>query len=503
MAIFGKIKKAFGLQETEFDDEEALDLPSASVTPLAKRSLAAQAASETSESNVKPDMKSKAVNELPQYPSPAPETIFGSVVELFNENLPDFIKQSVDRDKQTALIYQRLDESTKEYISQLESIAQQRTEAQWATERQRLKSEMDTLQTRSKQVEDSNAEWKEQKLSAERQKRALSERVHDLEKMIATFEAEREQFELENKSLVNKLRAATILEDDLQSLQKDNEALRNQVNKLQSTDSTTLPDTELTNKLEATIQEKDKEISSLKEELIKIEKQAEQMSNDISVLKKKTEIADAMINDLNQRASTAQKSVTEREAEILTLTSELDSLRNAGQSVGSNDRVVKELEAEKSQLKSELDSAMETISSFDETLDQFENIKLAKDKQIAQLQENIKQKDAEINDATKEIASLKSTIENNLKLQAESEQMLREEIESMRKNEVTKPKRSKRKPKITSIDESLDDTDWLIATPPEGTNARPTVISDSEFGYQEPPKRKESPSDNSPQMSLW
>ena len=62
----------------------------------------------------------------------------------------------------------------------------------------------------SKEVEDSS-EAKKQQLSAERQKRALTDKVRELEKQLADISAENEQYILENKSLVNKLRVTQVL----------------------------------------------------------------------------------------------------------------------------------------------------------------------------------------------------------------------------------------------------------------------------------------------------
>ena len=61
-----------------------------------------------------------------------------------------------------------------------------------------------------------------------------------------------------------------------------------------------------------------------------------------------------------------------------------------------------------------------------------------------------------------------------------------------------------RKPKvrISAIDETIEETDWLIATPPAGKKTTQTRQEDSnEFGYKEP-DRKITP-DHPAQMSLW
>ena len=107
-----------------------------------------------------------------------------------------------------------------------------------------------------------------------------------------------------------------------------------------------------------------------------------------------------------------------------------------------------------------------------------------------------------IEEKDEEISSLKATVDNNIQLQAASEALLREEIERLRKSPESTPRTKRKKTaQISSIDESLDDTNWLVSTPPEGINARPGGVSDSEFGYQAPQHRDEP--NNPAQMLLW
>lgn len=505
MAIFGKIKKAFGFSETDYEAEENA-FPSAA--PI--RRTPAPQQFQRPETNQPTDRKTEitpapdtSAGDMPQYPASRIDDIFTSVVDIFNSSLPDFLKNSVDPEKQRHQLYEALSDSLKEYINKLEETAQKRTEIAWQSERSRLRQEMDNLQIQSRKFEDTNAEWQEQKLSAERQKRALSERVHDLEKQIAKFEAEKEQYELENKSLVNKLRATSIQESDLENALKENQQLSEELNRLRTGAEAPLQDnSEELEALQAALNEKMAEIETLHLQIDKNEEENKQLQNDTSLLKKKCEIADAMINDLNQRASAAQKSLAEREAQLAAMqAAKVDEESKSAES----DETALELEAAKEEIERltrELDESTTALNSFEESLDKFEEIKLAKDQVINQLQDKIKQQEVEMDNSLKEIESLKSTIENNLKLQAESELALRNEIENLRQNyETAKPKR-KRKPKVSSIDESLDDTDWLIATPPEGTDARLSRIPDSEFGYQEPAK-KNNTSENSSQMLLW
>ena len=76
------------------------------------------------------------------------------------------------------------------------------------------------------QLEQQRSSLREAQLSADRRRRALSDRVNDLESKLATAEAEREQFELENKSLLNKLKVADVQPALVEDLTKEVERLK-------------------------------------------------------------------------------------------------------------------------------------------------------------------------------------------------------------------------------------------------------------------------------------
>lgn len=509
MAIFKKIKKAFGFSESDYEEEENNEyIRSATVTPLNQRGKDSQVENPIATEHGMQNADAGHEQAIPKLPETVPDEIFDTVVSIFNSALPDFLKETIDKKSQREYIYNALSESMKKYITNLSDIAEKRTEMAWFNERSRLKTEMDSIQQKAKQIEDSSAEWKEQKLSAERQKRALSERVHDLEKQMAAYEAEKEQYELENKSLVNKLRAVSIQENDIEAMNQENSRLRDELAKLKAQETSA----NNTAETEQTIKELSETNLTLK--------------NDLELLKKRSEIADAMINDLNHRASTAQKSLAEKESllneaqiELEKVKAELEKASSAPDIAGEfqqlkesnleladkNRAISSDLEKaniELAKMKAELNESRETLNLFEESIDKFDQIKTARDSQISALQDQIKAKEQDLEAKDEEIRSLKSTIESNLKLQVSSEAILRQEIDSLKSSgEYQRPKRRK-KAKISSIDESLDDTDWLIATPPEGTNARPSGMSDNEFGYQEP-KKKGNPPENSAQMSLW
>lgn len=390
----------------------------------------------------------------------------------------------------------------------------------------------------------------------------------------------------------------SIQDGDLEALRNENEALCSELKAIK--EHTVQPiapavDQETIRLLES-LKDKVEDLTAQKETLLR---ERSILANDIVVLKKKCEISDAMLNDLNHKASSAKLALAEKESkyndlqakfdalsanataytdleqqlhqasalalqrkeelasmhenlesahlELQRVTSELhnesvkvqqltDELRIAKETIGNTeasddkeaiisarDTEIKQLKEALTKSQSELQTARDeveesrsSLAAFEQSLVKIDEINEARQNRITELQQQLKEKEnalestvrqltesaSEIKSREDEIAVLKTTIENNMQLQAASEALLREEIERLRKSPetVTRQKR-KKAPQISSIDESLDDTNWLVSTPPAGTNARPGGVSDAEFGYQAPQHRDEP--NNPAQMLLW
>lgn len=602
MAFFNKLKSVFGFSGEEYEIEEnELSQRDATVTPLAQRRQAASASAKSDEKIVTSGGSAEVapceIQTSGLQKGNCPAAIFNKVVEIFNESLPPFLRECVDPEKQARYIHDALDDSMKSYLAQIDKDADSRMKVKLENGQSALRQEIETLREKTKKIEDTSAEWKEQKLSAERQKRALSERVHDLEKQIDSFNAEKEQYELENKSLVNKLRALSIQDGDMDALRSENESLRNEIKILKENAPKTI--------VPAVDQETLKQLDRLKDSVDDLAAQKETLmrernilANDIVVLKKKCEISDVMLNDLNHKASSAKLALAEKEnqynellskydalvaadaqkpdmelrmqevlstvqerqkeidtlhenlesvhAELMRVNSELhnesakvqqltEELRiaketisqsaenNSAEEISSRDAVIAHQQNELTQLRTDLKEAREeveesrsSLAAFEESLIKIDEINESRQKRIAELQQQLKEKESELEATSgqlseqaklieakdEEISSLKATVDNNIQLQAASEALLREEIERLRKSPESTPRAKRKKTaQISSIDESLDDTNWLVSTPPEGINARPGGVSDSEFGYQAPQHRDEP--NNPAQMLLW
>ena len=537
MSFFNGLKKAFGFGEDDLDEEvEGID---ARVTPYRRRdeaersqedAVGASADASVSLSDAARDAAQPHAAEPSALEAPAavsPDVIFEAVVKIFNEALPQFLGESVDEKRQREYLYRALDGSMKSYLEQVAADARRHCGEQFEGERRSLHQEIESLREKARQEENGLEELKKQQLSAERQKRALSEKVHELEKLTATLQAENEQYMLENKSLLNKIRLTSVTASVAEGANDETEALAAKIEELNALVASQKAQNEA---LQAELEAQKAAAEAATSEAFKAETDA---------LKEAAEKADReakenmMALDSNRRKLTA---VTEQ---LQTATAEVEHLREQLEEANDNLRIVEDLnekmkkleethlryEAEKRTLRDQLLAQKEELAKRDEEKRTYDEVIAMKDNRIRTLED--------------QAGSLRKTIENNLYEHARTEGVLREEIERLNnrryqlkeeKQEASaaepspadtpapadapvaapaedaakeaKPKsRRGRKPKmkISAIDESITDTDWLVASPP--AKKKGEAEDAPEFGYHEPEHR---PTPEHPaQMSLW
>lgn len=325
MSFFDKFKRAMGFPS--MDEEEIEEGIDATVTPLRERQQRAgepEVAPEVAPTPVAPapTAAEEAAARAEAMPRPQPEVIFSRVVEIFNEALPGFLQKSVDPEKQRQLLYSSLDTSIRNYFEELERMVERRHEARFQADRLRLQEQIDALRLKAQKEEEVNSDAKTRQLSAERQKRALSERVHDLEKRISEIEAENEQYILENKTMANKIRLLGMTDADAEELRKDTLAKTEELRQKQEEVAAIIADAERKQaEAESIIGEavKEKEQLALQLEeaqsrIAALDDENRRMSEAMEQSKAKDEISMAMVNDLNARAARARKDVEEKEA---------------------------------------------------------------------------------------------------------------------------------------------------------------------------------------------
>lgn len=416
------IKRIFGFGSDDVDDDQILaddSDPSAAQKPATQKIAPANAPIDP-----------------PSFDKDIAQRIFKSVIDIFNQSMPKFVAESVDPKAQADFIRNALDKDIQQYLNSLSDTARQYCEQQWQQTRLALEDEIAATKAKSAEVQRKSDEFHQKQLSADRQRRALSDRVHDLEAQLAKLEAEREQLDLEKRSLVNRLRVA--------SVQSGSDAPADAANA---------------------------------DQIANLQQTIAEMQSGIDSLKEQNRVANEMLEDQRKRLAEAKK----------------------------------ELENANSQLKKtkqELDAARDELSKFNEVVPQMQKVDeilTAKEEKIKQLRKTIAARD-------NEITGLRNTISENIRAQAQREKELKQQIDKLQSTKpstlitITDPLDEEPAPKISEEDLSaiareLETDEWFtnskpVATPP----IRPDDNSD--FGYQEPKRRKNQPNDPN-QLSLF
>ena len=481
MSFFENIKRVLGLSDEYEEEEFGID---ATVKPLNDNSS-------TSENNDKISVIS--VTEQPIVIQPVDFTekvpidvIFNHVLEIFNKALPDFLSSTVDPEAQKKYLFDTLDTSVKEYITNLSKSVAEETRRQWKADREKIQAQLLELTELAKKSEEKINEAKSLQLSAERQKRAFAERVHDLENQIGKLEADREQLQLENRSLINKVKVNSVQEGDMESLRNEIATLQQQLRlvnaKVQSNDNT--DSNSALDDVEKRIAELQAENDALRanNEKLRTENEASKADNDkliaeIDAIKMQGEALVAENETLKAQNATLVADNEALKAEIETHTANASQYNNTDEITINSDKIeettqqLKQKQQECEELKvqieelatntqgqeqiiaqhnatiqdlqtkldvaseqaqaaqKKLDEAQQNLAMLDEIqtmIEQFEVIKEKKDRKIAEL--------TALNDeSAAKIDSLQRTITQNLSTDANEKDALVKEKEALAK----------------------------------------------------------------------
>lgn len=407
-----------------------------------------------------------------------PGDLFDALIEQFNAAQPDFISKCLSTDAQRAYLLNSLSDSLKQRLNNTGlKIASANNQADDSAERERLQRRITSLEADVKATDSLRQENRKLQLSIERQKRALLDRINDLEAQVAKSHAEKEKFFSDKRNPAD----AALIDSTNARVKELEKSLSERESKIKElTDSIEKLGT-ASEELSKTLAERDKQIAdeaSLREQL-----------------EVKNRMSDEMLNDLRNQAASARNEYEE------TCRQQQLALEQIHDQVASFEQVKARLEARIIELK----DALKDAKCND------------REEQIARLNE--------------ENASLRHTIENNLYNQANSENRLRNEIKQLRRqleeagkaaatsspaapygNTESRPKsmsaepsaaayptetpperpapRRRGRPKKVKLDEDLDNTEWF-----SGQKDTP------DFGYHEPPRRPSN--DNAAQLSLF
>lgn len=439
MSFFNKIRRALGFDDDSIFENE----PNASVLTDDSDDLQKTPARDETPS---PAPSAEAAN-----PALHADAIFTHVVAQFNLALPDFLSKSVDPEQQRKLLYENLEQGIKEYLESLASEADARCEARWNDEQTKLRGEMEALRQKAEQIEHQRADIKERQLSADRQKRALSERLRDLENQVGRLEAEREQYDLENKSLLNKLKVLAVQNPDIDI---------NAAGALPTVDS--------------------EELEALKAENAALKEELKQAAD-------RQAIANELYNDEQRRLKAALRDVEDLKA----ITEQVEIVQKA---IADRDARIERQNAHIKQLKEEIETLRRDASA---TADDYRL-------QIARLEEQLAARTAAAADGPEveyEAAPSASDVEAVVAPQQSRKKSSRKRKQRESQREVEPPRISD--DDLEMVEAGFTGSEWFGTadeTPARDKNERTDKFDD--FGYHAP-EPKPRPYDDGMQMSLF
>lgn len=446
MGFFDIMKRAMGFSPAD-DDELEVEGIDATVTPLRQRALPAPAGNEdNSQETDGGDSQSDTDNSgdgslwASEESRPDASVIFEGVVGIFNEALPAFLRDSVDPEKQRQLLFDSLDKSVKDYFEHLEKNVERRLHSRYQVESRHLQEQIEELRRKARKEEEGNSNAKNLQLSAERQKRALSERVHELEKQLASIEAENEQYILENKSMANKLRMAALVDGDVEAGERIAEADRKVAEAegqlAAAQEALKLSEERIAELTAAAVAQEDAEDTARVAEL---EKEVALLRDSLEQARAKDELSRVMVNDLNARAAEARRIAAEKEEQAASMQADLSGLNEqlalmtARLAKAQEDlQVVKEVQEQVVKLEESQrvnDAALRRQK--DELMEKDELIRI-KDADILTKNATLRIKDETIRRLEDQTDSLRKSVETAQFEKAQAESALRSEIERLK-----------------------------------------------------------------------
>lgn len=414
MSFASAFKRIFGLDSDDYSENIDTTAEDADVQVHTGADSGSDEPDDTPVPTVSAEMKAK---------------IYEGAVAIFNQALPDFLSRSVDPQAQQRLLAESVDKSVDQYLDNLMKQAEQYAEAKLRASVEASKRDAEQLRAEMQQLEQQRTSIREQQLSADRRRRAMADRVTDLEGQVERLEAEREQFELENKSLLNKLKVADIQPGVVDEMSKEIEELKQRLAQGESATDT------------AAAEEYERRIAEAAQAA---EKEKAALQQTIDDLKQQAKLSQGMYNDLQQQLS------AEREAHQ----TDSDELAQARK-------------------------LLEEVNEMQAQFAQVETIIRKRDERIEKLKASNKRLRDEVTAVKEQLAAVEGpNLFGYAEASAQAEAHADEEIKKVASE-------------IAAIEDDFECPDWFVAEP--GPNTASLRTDDSEFGYTEPPRKPHKP----------
>lgn len=236
MAFFRKLRAAFGFGDDESEEElneKFLPYEAQHRTPYInpfkkeeeeERIMESQGEEDIAVSSGAPVVKD-GVDELPI-------EMYNGVLSIINSTIPTFVRECLDVEAEKRAIAKALGPHIKGAIEKARKQIEENAQRKWDNERAEMSARVEQAELAGKEAAERAEQDRAKVMSADAQRKAVTERCRTLENRVAELEAEREQFDLENKSLINKVKVAQVHADDAAHYREEAEDLRKQIAEL-------------------------------------------------------------------------------------------------------------------------------------------------------------------------------------------------------------------------------------------------------------------------------
>lgn len=236
MAFFRKLRAAFGFGDDESEEElneKFLPYEAQHRTPYINPFKKEEEEERIMESQGEEDIAvSSGAAVVKDGVDELPIEMYNGVLSIINSTIPTFVRECLDVEAEKRAIAKALGPHIKGAIEKARKQIEENAQRKWDSERAEMSARVEQAELAGKEAAERAEQDRAKVMSADAQRKAVTERCRTLENRVAELEAEREQFDLENKSLINKVKVAQVHADDAAHYREEAEDLRKQIAEL-------------------------------------------------------------------------------------------------------------------------------------------------------------------------------------------------------------------------------------------------------------------------------
>lgn len=437
MAFFKKLKAVFGFGDEDSDEElneKFLPYEAQHRTPYINPFKKEEATNKTMEENIKQGEEqadaatttTAALRTANYELEELPVEMYNGVLAIINSTIPTFVRECLDVEAEKRAIAKALGPHIKNAMLKACRQIEEDARSYWDAERAEMANRIEQAEARGKEAIESAKLAQTKAASAEAQRKAVSERCHSLENRVAELEAECEQFSLENKSLVNKIKVAQVHADDAAHYREEAEELRRQIAELKEK-PTAESLAEVEAKWSGEVAKLQQEIATKDADIDALAKKAEETASQLASTREELNEALATLdiaNEVQEQVDKLSDQLKARDAKIAAMREQWDkkeaeAVRNYNEVNNAN----LDLKLQYDLLKAEAQKLRDTLADAEKD----------KEDAIADLQQHLIKAEKDNEMLKNRIESLKEEAENAKKQSVENDSAREERAEDMKK----------------------------------------------------------------------